>query len=151
MQYVPIMKTTYVLSIISVVGLLSISVVYAQEPQIKMVYWAPHTIYTDDQTTFTVKIFDAKYNPTGDPNSGNPTIDDVNVAILILNENYDIEYIFQGVTKYGVFQPKFIPAENFRNGKYLVEFIAWNQNSFDYKSKIMFIDDKQLAKGGNPP
>ena len=145
------MKAVYGLSILTVVGILSISAVYAQEPQIKMVDWIPQTIYTDRETTLPTKIYDAKYNPRGDPESRNPTLDGVNVAILIFNENYELQYDFQGVTKYGVFQPKFILPENFRNGKYFVEIIAWNHDNFDYKSKIMFIDDPPLPSGGNPP
>jgi len=145
------MKVVYGLSILTVVGILSISAVYAHEPQIKMVDWIPQTIYTDRETTLPTKIYDAKYNPKGDPESRNPTLDGVNVAILIFNKNYELEYDFQGVTKYGVFQPKFILPENFRNGKYFVEIIAWNHDSFDYKSKIMFIDAPPLPSGGNPP
>jgi len=145
------MKVVYGLSILTVVGILSISAVYAHEPQIKMVDWIPQTIYTDRETTLPTKIYDAKYNPRGDPESRNPTLDSVNVAILIFNENYELQYDFQGVTKYGVFQPKFILPENFRNGKYFVEVIAWNHDSFDYKSKIMFIDAPPLPSGGNPP
>ena len=145
------MKVVYGLSILTVVGILSISAVYAHEPQIKMVDWIPQTIYTDRETTLPTKIYDAKYNPKGDPESRNPTLDGVNVAILIFNENYELQYDFQGVTKYGVFQPKFILPENFRNGKYFVEIIAWNHDSFDYKSKIMFIDAPKVIKGGKGP
>ena len=143
------MKASYVLAVLTVVGILSISAVYAQESQIKLVDWIPHTIYTDRETTLPTKIFDARYNPTGDPESNNPTIEGVNVAIVIFNENYELQYDFQGVTKYGVFQPKFILPENFRNGKYIVEIIAWNHDDFDFKSKIMFIDDPQIPSGGN--
>ena len=142
------MKTVYGLSVLTVVALLSISVVYAQEPQIKLIEWIPHTIYTDRQTTLPTKIYDAKYNPTGDPESNNPTLDGVNVAILIFNENFELQYDFQGVTKYGLFQPKVTFPENFRNGKYFVEVIAWNHDNFDYKFKIMFIDDPQIVTGG---
>lgn len=116
---------------------------FAQDPQIKMASWAPHTAYKMDKlTTFSIQLYDAKYNPTGNPSDRGSYLNDVDVAIVILNENYDVEFVFQGKTKdNGTYEPGLIIPWHVKNGKHYVETMAWNNDSFEYTSHIMFVDD----------